>query len=82
MRGIIPLLETETNECPVSLIEPESFELVQIIATGMTIHEMTGATDGGADSSQWDARQYDALLVFTHEERRVEMAIRKAQEKR
>ncbi len=69
---------TEINECPVSYITPQSFELVQIHQAGSMIKNLTGAIDFGGDSSAWDARHYDALYVIAIEDRRVEDEIEQA----
>jgi len=65
---------TETRECPVSLITPESFELVQILSSAEDIYRSTGAVALGPDASQWDARLYDAARLVANEEARIKNA--------
>ena len=81
-KGIaVPLRETQTNECPVSLITPDSAELVRLIFSGIRVHHMTGAIDFGTDSTEWDARFFDAMTVVSQEEQLVEMEMDRVRER-
>lgn len=59
------------NECPRSFITPQSKRLVEIILEGQSLHEETGATLFGPDSSHWDPRFYHAVSILAEEQQRV-----------
>jgi len=66
------LQELGTNECPVSIITPESRRLVEIIVDAERVREHSGAVLFGQDSSQWDPRFFDAMQVIAEEQMRIQ----------
>lgn len=72
--------EIELSECPVSLITPESRQLVEIQVSAQTMSK-SGVSLYGPDASRWPARMYDAAVVVQQEHNRAENAIAEAAEK-
>lgn len=71
---------TSTNECPVSLISPESFELVQIYARSKQIGgESGGVSPFGPNLGKWPARMADAFCVLETERVKAETARQSAE---
>ncbi|MCC6591609.1 MAG: hypothetical protein IT168_33290 [Bryobacterales bacterium] len=58
------------NECPVSLITPESKRLVEVFERADFAHQGSGAALYGTDLSRWPARAIDALVVIQQERNR------------
>ncbi len=67
----------KTKECPVSLITPRSFELVQLLAGADKVREKTG-TSLDVSKVGW---LWDAARVIREQEIEVEIARDKAVEK-
>ena len=63
---------TETKECPVSLITPESRQAVEWFAQAERVKDMTGAFPGGMDPNKWDARWFDYARIWRTEFIRIE----------
>jgi hypothetical protein len=55
------------NECPVSLITPESKRLVQILIRAERAHEASGASLYGPSLSRWPVRMLDAQVAIQQE---------------
>lgn len=58
---------TRTKECPVSLITPESRQLVENLAQAEWIKQASGFFPGGADPDKWDARYFDFVRIWKME---------------
>jgi len=54
----------ETNECPVSLISPQSRELVTLFTGAEQVHKVAGACLFGPDLGKWPTWAYDAQLTI------------------
>ena len=54
----------ECDECPASLITPDSKFLVQLEAENHLMKDSTGAALFGLDSGQWPACWADAVVVI------------------
>ncbi len=61
-------------ECPVSLIQPETRELIQILQRARRVQEAGGAALFGPDLRRWPARVVDALAAVEEERIRVHNA--------
>ena len=59
-----------TNECPVSLITPQSKQIVEVFVRAKFAHQASGAGLYGPDLSCWPARAVDALVVIQQETNR------------
>lgn len=68
----------ESNECPVSLITPKSFELVQIFVAATKVREETGTIMDLSQSPGW---MYDAARLIQDQKIKAEVARQKAVEK-
>ena len=58
------------NECPVSMITPESKRLVQILTRASMVHDASGASLYGPSLSRWPVRMLDAQVVIQQETNR------------
>ena len=58
--------DISTNECPVSLITPETMWLVQLLSKQMRVHRAASAPLFGPDASVWPAWWYDAVETGQH----------------
>jgi hypothetical protein len=67
--------EVSCNECPVTLVTPESMRLVEIFGRAQFV---SGAPLYGPDLSRWPARMVDAAAVIQQEQNRTENARSKA----
>jgi hypothetical protein len=74
--------DTECKECPVSLITPESFQLVQILTDAQHVQKLTGAVSFSPDAGAWPARLYDAAKVLAIEDIRISNSLHEALEAR
>jgi hypothetical protein len=74
--------DTECKECPVSLITPESFQLVQILTDAQHVQKSTGAVSFSSDAGRWPARLYDAAKVLAVEDIRISNSLHTALEQR
>ncbi len=54
------------NECPVSLITPETMWLVQLLSKQMRVQRAASAPLFGPDASAWPAWWYDAVETGQH----------------
>lgn len=54
----------ELKECPVSLITPESIQMVREIGAAMMVRDASGSMLFGPDAGKWDPRFYDAVQVW------------------
>jgi hypothetical protein len=68
----------DTKECPVSLILPESHQLVQIISDARHVREISGAVSFGPDAGEWAPRLYDAFEILAIEDIRIKSAFHQA----
>jgi hypothetical protein len=55
--------DISSNECPVSVILPESRMLVQLLGRNDTVHRAAGAAMFGLDASTWPAWWCDAVAL-------------------
>jgi hypothetical protein len=65
----------ESNECPVCLITPRNFELVQIFVAAAKVREETGTIMDLSQSPGW---LYDAARLVQDQKIRSEVARQKA----
>jgi hypothetical protein len=73
---------TECVECPVSLISPESIQLVQLLTDARHVREQTGAVSFDPDAGRWPARLYDAAKILAIEDIRISNSLHEALESR
>lgn len=73
---------TECTECPVSLISPESFQLVQILTDAQHVHKSTGAVSFDPNAGEWPPRLYDAAKILAIEDIRISNSLHEALERR
>jgi hypothetical protein len=59
--------DTEIDECPVSLISPESIQVVEAHGRARIANQSCGAQMYGPDLSRWPARDVDALVLIETE---------------
>jgi hypothetical protein len=64
-RGYInyALDDEQIEECPVSVITPESKALVEIFSGSRIVHKQCGTSSLG-DPSQWSGKMVDAATIF------------------
>jgi hypothetical protein len=74
--------DTETQECPVSLITAESYQLVQILTDARHVREATGAISFSPNAGEWPPRLYDAAKIVAIEDIRISNSLHSAQEAR
>jgi hypothetical protein len=72
----------ECTECPVSLINPESFQLVQILSDARHVREQTGAVSFDPNAGEWPPRLYDAAKILAIEDIRINNSLQQALELR
>jgi hypothetical protein len=65
------------NECPKSLVTPQSNALVEIFTRAEYAHEGSGASLFGPNLSKWHPRMVDALKVVEQEKNRYHSALTK-----
>ena len=56
--------DVELEACPVSVITPQSRELVNLVTRAHHAYSQSGAAFGGADSRKWPGRWFDAVTVI------------------
>jgi hypothetical protein len=54
-------VDVESCECPAACITEASLKLIAKFMRARRVREATGGVFGGADSSEWAARWYDAV---------------------
>lgn len=64
--------DTDTAECPVSLITSGSLLALELVNRNRHVHAATGGCLFGADASRWPARLVDAIELIEIEKIRVE----------
>jgi hypothetical protein len=74
--------DTECHECPVSLISPESFQLVQLLTDAQHVHKATGAVSFDPNAGEWPPRLYDAAKILAIEDIRISNSLQEALEQR
>jgi hypothetical protein len=74
--------DTECVECPVSLISPESFQLVQILTDAQHVQKGTGAVSFDPNAGEWPPRLYDAAKILAIEDIRISNSLQEALERR
>jgi hypothetical protein len=62
----------------VSLITPESFQLVQIFTDAQHVQKLTGAVSYSPDAGEWPARLYDAAKALAIEDIRINNSLQEA----
>ena len=76
------IADTECVECPVSLISPESFQLVQILTDAQHVQKATGAVSFDPNAGEWPPRLYDAAKILAIEDIRIYNSLQEALDQR
>jgi hypothetical protein len=70
-------VDTDSRECPVALISPESLRLVSQFFEARRVQKLGGVLHG-SDGSRWPARWWDAVNLIQLEIEKEESAANKA----